>query len=81
MIVKVNKKMKNKLAIDVMFWVEIWRWAMCQLRQRDQVGSKGQQHENKKMFETFNLTLGLERINEWPRVRLNNLNELNDIVA
>ena len=32
-----------------MFWVEIWRWPMCQLRQRDQVGgSKGQQRESKK---------------------------------
>ena len=38
-------KMKNKLVRDV----EIWRWVMGQLRQRDQVGgSKGQQHESRK---------------------------------
>ena len=46
---------------------------MCQLRQSDQVGgnSMGQQHESKKEnFEAFNQTLGLERINEGPRVRL-----------
>ena len=49
-------RMKNKLVRDVMVWVEIEGLAMCQLKQRNQVGgSKGQQHDSRKKLLRYSI--------------------------